>query len=75
MTYENVLDLKGKVCPYTNIRALEELRRVRPEGLLKIIVDNSSSLEGIVIGVKNAGHKVVSVTQMDFIFEIIIKKG
>lgn len=70
------MDLRGMVCPTTNVKTMEELSKVPSGTLLRIMVDNFSSLEGVMLTAKNAGHEIVQVDQQegDLVFVITIEK-
>jgi TusA-related sulfurtransferase len=68
------LNLKGLVCPYTQIKALEAISKLAPSTVLKILVDNPESADSIEVAVKNAGHKVEEVTQNESIFTLTVRK-
>lgn len=76
MMSEETLDLRGMVCPTTNVKTMEELSKVPSGTLLRIMVDNFSSLEGVMLTAKNAGHEIVQVDQQegDLVFVITIEK-
>lgn len=74
MQPDKILDLKGLVCPSTQIKTLEALHRASPDMILKILVDNLESVESIVAAVKNAGHKVEQVKKHESIFAITVRK-
>jgi TusA-related sulfurtransferase len=69
-----VLNLKGLVCPYTQIKALETISKLPLGTVLKILVDNPESADSIEVAVKNAGHKVEHVSQNESIFTITVRK-
>jgi len=68
------LNLKGLVCPYTQVKALEAISKLPPDTVLKILVDNPESADSIEVAVKNAGHKVEQMTQNESIFTITVRK-
>ncbi len=69
-----ILNLKGLVCPYTQVKALEAISKLPLGTVLKILVDNPESADSIEVAVKNAGHKVEQVTQNESIFTITVRK-
>ncbi|MGD8544074.1 MAG: sulfurtransferase TusA family protein [Candidatus Bathyarchaeota archaeon] len=69
-----VLNLKGFVCPYTQVKALETISKLPPRTVLKILVDNPESADSIEVAVKNAGHKVEQAAQNESIFTITVRK-
>jgi TusA-related sulfurtransferase len=68
------LNLKGFVCPYTQVKALETISKLPPGAVLKILVDNPESADSIEVAVKNAGHNVEQVTQNESVFTITVRK-
>jgi len=74
MSQSKVLDLKGFVCPYTQIKTLETLYKAPFGTVLNVLVDNPESLEAIVIATENAGYKVEKVTKNGNVFAISINK-
>lgn len=68
------MNLKGFVCPYTQVKALETISKLPLDTVLKILVDNPESADSIEITVKNAGHKVEQVVQNESIFTITVRK-
>lgn len=69
-----ILDLEGQVCPYTNIRTVETLQKIPVSTLLKVLVDNTPSVDGIILIVKDTGSRVLSVGMRNGIYEISIQK-
>lgn len=74
MNDEKILDLKGLFCPHTNILTISELEKLQAGSRLRVEVDNSDSLKGVIQTVKNKGHVIIDVKQEDQVFTIIIKK-
>jgi len=69
-----ILNLKGFVCPYTQVKALETISKLPPGTVLKILVDNPESVDSIEVAIRNAGHKVEQVAQNESIFTITVRK-
>lgn len=75
MGRKRTLDLRGEVCPTTNIKTAKELQGLPPRTILRIIVDNMSSLEGVMLTAKNGGHDILEVTPGEgSSFTIIVEK-
>jgi TusA-related sulfurtransferase len=68
------LNLKGFVCPYTQVKALEVISKLPLGTVLEILVDNPESADSIEVAVKNAGHKVEQVTKNESVFTITVRK-
>jgi TusA-related sulfurtransferase len=74
MSDEKILDLKGLFCPHTNILTISELEKIRAGSRLRLEVDNSDSLKGVIQTVKNKGHVIIDVKQKDEVFTILVEK-
>ncbi len=75
MSRRRLLDLRGEVCPTTNIKTAKELQGLPTGTMLRIIVDNMSSLEGVMLTAKNGGHDILEVRSGEgSSFTIIVEK-
>jgi TusA-related sulfurtransferase len=74
MSDEKILDLKGFFCPHTNILTISELEKIQAGSRLRVEVDNSDSLKGVIQTVKNKGHSIIGVKQKDEVFTILVEK-
>jgi TusA-related sulfurtransferase len=75
MNSERILDLREEVCPTTNLKTAQQLHRLPAGTILRVIVDNMSSLEGVMLTAKNAGHDILEVTPGEgSSFTITLKK-
>lgn len=70
-----VIDLQGKRCPDTQLTAVEEIGRVGKGEVFDIIVDNPTSLEGVMVMLKKAQHEVVDVKNEESVFTITVRKN
>ncbi len=70
-TYE--LDLKGYVCPYPPMYTSRALSKLPRGTTLKVITDNSPSIENIKNVAERAGAKVRGINTREGFWEIIIE--
>lgn len=75
MKVNRVINLKGEVCPYTFVKSLLTLEEMEDGQVLRVIVDYLPSVENVPRSLKNEGHEIVSVVQInDTDWAITVKK-
>jgi TusA-related sulfurtransferase len=62
---DEVLDVQGEICPYPDIKTRKKLKQMKPDQILKVIVDYPLSLERIPRNVRAEGHKVLKVERIN----------
>ena len=62
---DEVLDVQGEICPYPDIKTRRKLKQMKPDQILKVIVDYPLSLERIPRNVRAEGHKVLKVERIN----------
>ncbi|NVM25268.1 MAG: sulfurtransferase TusA family protein [Desulfobacterales bacterium] len=69
------INLKGEVCPYTFIKSLLTLEEMEAGQVLRVVVDYLPSVENVPQSLKNEGHEIVEVAQInDTDWAITIRK-
>ena len=69
------INLKGEVCPYTFLKSLLALEEMEVGQVLRVIVDYLPSVENVPRSLKNEGHEIVEVAQInDTEWAITIRK-
>ncbi len=69
------INLKGEVCPYTFVKSLLALEEMEVGEVLRVIVDYLPSVENVPRSLKNEGHEIVEVAQInDTDWAITIRK-
>ena len=69
------INLKGEVCPYTFVKSLLALEEMECGQVLRLTVDYLPSVHNVPRSLKNEGHKILSVTQINCTdWEITISK-
>ena len=59
------INLKGEVCPYTFVKSLLTLEEMQVGQVLRVVVDYLPSVENVPRSLKNEGHEILSVTQIN----------
>jgi TusA-related sulfurtransferase len=71
---DEILDVKGEVCPYPDVKSKRKVKKMSSGQVLKILVDYPLSAERIPETMKSLGHEVISVEKLgDSSWEICIK--
>ena len=73
MTNE-VLDVKGLTCPAPLVEARKKLNKMQVGQTLEIIGDHGPSKKEVPEVMKDLGHEILSVTEENGIWHVIIKK-
>lgn len=73
---DNVLDIKGEVCPYTFVKTKLTLETMESGEILEIITDHQPASVNIPRSLKGEGHEVLTVDEMEESrWRIIVQKG
>lgn len=59
--FDQELNLKGKICPYTFIESMLALEEMKPDEVLRVIVDYPPAACDVPRSLKNEGYEVVEV--------------
>jgi TusA-related sulfurtransferase len=59
------LNLKGKVCPYTFIESMLALEEMKPDEILRVVVDYPPAACDVPRSLKNEGFEVIDVTRVN----------
>ena len=59
------IDLKGEVCPYTFVKSFIALEEMEEGQVLRVIVDYLPSVENVPRSLRDEGHEIVGVVQLN----------
>jgi tRNA 2-thiouridine synthesizing protein A len=59
------LNLKGKICPYTFIESMLALEEMKPDEVLRVIVDYPPAVCDVPRSLKNEGYEIIEVSAVD----------
>ena len=59
--FDQELHLKGKICPYTFIESMLALEEMKPDEVLRVIVDYPPAVCDVPRSLENEGYEVLEV--------------
>lgn len=62
---DEVLDLKGEVCPYTFVKSKLMIEEMESGQVLRVILDHLPAVENVPRSLANEGHQVLEVRQLN----------
>lgn len=65
ITPDDVLDVRGEICPYPDIKTRKKLKQMKPGQVLEVLTDYPLSVERIPRNVEKEGHKVLKIERVD----------
>ena len=65
ITPDDVLDVRGEICPYPDIKTRKKLKQMKPSQVLEVLTDYPLSVERIPRNVEKEGHKVLKIERID----------
>ncbi len=70
----DILDCRGEVCPYPDVKSKRKVKKMGSGEILKIIIDYPLSAERIPETLKSMGNEVLSVDKVgNSEWEILVK--
>ena len=68
------LDLKGVICPVNFVKTKLKLEEMNAGEILEIIIDAGEPMANVPRSIKEEGHKIVKIENIDGHFRLWIKK-
>lgn len=69
------LDLRGVSCPINFVKVKLKLEEMEEGKILEVILDEGEPIKNVPRAVKEEGHKIISVKNVESAFILLIKKG
>jgi TusA-related sulfurtransferase len=63
--FDRELNLKGKICPYTFIESMLTLEEMKPDAVLRVIVDYPPAVCDVPRSLRNEGYEVLEVSPIN----------
>ena len=63
--FDQELNLKGKICPYTFIESMLTLEEMKPDETLRVIVDYPPAVCDVPRSLKNEGYEILEVSPIN----------
>lgn len=72
---DEVLDIRGEVCPFTFIETKLKLEEMESGKILEVILDHEPAVRDVPRSVEQEGHEVLAVTRIgEKEWKIVIRK-
>lgn len=68
------LDLRGVVCPTNFVRTKLKLEEMNAGEILEIVIDSGEPMANVPRSIKEEGHKIIKVENIDGHFRLWIEK-
>jgi len=69
-----IKDFRGVACPMNFVKTKIELSSLKSGDLLEVWLDDGQPIQNVPGSVRNEGHEVVSATQVEDYWKVLIKK-
>lgn len=75
MKPDQVLDLKGVSCPMNFVKTKLVLEEMEAGQILEIILDDGDPIKNVSGSIKEEGHQILKVEQLDDCWRLVVKKS
>ena len=75
MVPDEKMDLRGTICPYNFVKTKLKLETMETGKVLEIIIDEGEAMKNVPPSVKEEGHRIVKVEQLEGAYKLFIRKG
>ncbi|MCF6148847.1 MAG: sulfurtransferase TusA family protein [Candidatus Kuenenia sp.] len=71
----DTIDLRGVLCPINFVKTKLKLEMLETGQLLEVILDDGEPMRSVPRSIKEEGHKIIKVENLDNSYRILIKKA
>lgn len=76
LKWDQEIDLKGEVCPYTFVKSKLALEMMEAGQVLRVIVDHAPAVSNVPRSMEGEGHEVLDVSSIgDSLWQLVIRKA
>jgi len=68
------IDLRGVSCPLNYVKTKLKLEEMEVEQVLEVLLDDGESIVNVPRSVKEDGHKILEIEQIEDYFKVLVKK-
>ena len=68
------LDLRGIACPTNFVKTKLKLEEMQSGQILEIILDDDDAIRNVPGSIKEEGHKIIKVENLNNAFKLLIRK-
>ncbi len=69
------LDLRGVPCPLNFVKTKLQLDKINSGEILEVILDSGEAIESVPPSIKEEGHKILEIKEIENYFKVIIEKS
>ncbi|MCF6156240.1 MAG: sulfurtransferase TusA family protein [Candidatus Brocadia sp.] len=69
------IDLRGVLCPINFVKTKLKLEMLDSGQILEVILDDGEPIRSVPRSVKEEGHKIIKVENMENAYRLLIKKA
>ncbi len=74
-TADEKIDLRGVLCPINFVKTKLKLEMMEGGQVLEVTLEDGEPMRSVPRSIKEEGHKVIKVEQIDDGYKIFVKKG
>lgn len=71
---DQTLNLKGVPCPLNFVKTKLKLEEMTVDKILEVILDDGDPIKNVSASVKEEGHQILKVENIDNYWKLLIKK-
>lgn len=71
---DQTLNLKGVPCPLNFVKTKLKLEEMAVDKILEVILDDGDPIKNVSASVKEEGHQILKVENIDNYWKLLIKK-
>ncbi|HHT9109890.1 MAG TPA: sulfurtransferase TusA family protein [Candidatus Brocadiaceae bacterium] len=72
---DDKIDLRGVLCPINFVKTKLKLEMLDTGQILEIILDDGEPIRSVPRSVKEEGHKIIKVENIDGAYRLLIRKA
>ncbi len=74
MKVDQNIDLRGVSCPLNYVKTKLKLEKMEAGQVLEILLDDGESIVKVPRSVKEDGHKILKIEQVEGYFKVLVRK-
>lgn len=71
---DETIDLRGVLCPINFVKTKLKLEMLDAGQILEVILDDGEPIRSVPRSIKEEGHKIIKVENLDNSYRILVKK-
>ncbi len=71
---DKIIDLRGLSCPLNYVKAKLKLEEMEVGQVLAIFLDDGEPILSVPRSIKEDGHKILEIKQVEDYFKVLVKK-